>query len=51
MLTLKRLTGCRGQALVEYVFIISLVALGALATFQLLGLALQQLYSTFPAAF
>lgn len=51
MLTLKRLSGKQGQALVEYVVLVSLIAIGAMAALQFFGLSLQALYNTFPAMF
>lgn len=52
MLTIKQFFARQyGQSMVEYVLIISLIAIGILAALQGFGNGVQGLYATFPAAF
>ena len=52
MTRLKFLLGRQdGQAMVEYAYLITLIAIGVLISLQQFGIGLQGLYSNFPAAF
>ena len=52
MLKVRQLTGTqKGQAMVEYAYILLYVAIAAFVSFQLLGFSLRQFYERIPGMF